>query len=520
MSVLFMSYRRSDSQDVTGRIYDRLVAKFPKKQVFRDIDNIPLGITFPVHLKRVLGKCDVVVVIIGRDWVTATDSQGRRRLDDPNDFVRIEVEAALRAQVPVIPVLVSNASMPLADELPLSIRSLVTRNGIAVRPDPDFGHDMDRLIRGIEQVLKLPIKGKPRPETTERNKPSQPVSENRGTGTRGCLLRIGALTISLACVLLCVATPAAWFVLSSRFGPAVVPKDTDAPAAGPKDKDKPDVKNDAQLAKDLQLDLGGGVKMNLVRIDPGTFRMGSPETEAERDPDSEFQHEVTITRAFYIGVYTVTQAQYRQVIAKNPSNFSATGTGKDKVAGMNTDDFPVEMVTWHAAMDFCRAVSGRAELNSKGWTMDLPTEAEWEYACRAGTTSAFHYGDFLSGKQANFSSESPYGAAPKVPRLNRTCYVGGYRPNSWGLYDMHGNVLQWCKDWYGKDYYRSSGRSDPLNETPDVGRVLRGGSWYASAKLCRSAQRLHDEPGITRQYDDSGWLVAIIGFRVVVRPSR
>jgi hypothetical protein len=157
MSVLFLSYRRGDSQADTGRIYDRLVAKFPKNQVFRDVDNMPLGITFPVHLKKVLGKCDVVLVIIGRDWLAATDAQGYRRLDDPSDFVRVEVEVALRANVPVIPVLVSNASMPQAADLPSSIRPLVMRHGMSVRPDPDFGHDMDRLIRGIEQVLKLPI---------------------------------------------------------------------------------------------------------------------------------------------------------------------------------------------------------------------------------------------------------------------------------------------------------------------------------------------------------------------------
>src|SRR5438874_1986477 len=112
MPVIFLSYRRSDSQDVTGRIYDRLVGKFSQKQVFKDVDNIPLGVSFPSHIKQMLSKANFVLVIIGPSWVTATDEHGVRRLDDENDFVRLEVELALRANMPVIPVLVSNARMP------------------------------------------------------------------------------------------------------------------------------------------------------------------------------------------------------------------------------------------------------------------------------------------------------------------------------------------------------------------------------------------------------------------------
>src|SRR5262249_36429754 len=145
MAAIFISYRRADSQDVTGRIYDRLVAKFAQERVFKDVDSIPLGVSFPMHIRQVLGKANVVLVVIGPDWLTETDKQGRRRLDDPNDFVRLEVELALRADMPVIPVLVSHATMPLAKELPASLQSLASRNGIAVRPDPDFHNDIERL---------------------------------------------------------------------------------------------------------------------------------------------------------------------------------------------------------------------------------------------------------------------------------------------------------------------------------------------------------------------------------------
>jgi TIR domain len=163
LPAIFISYRRSDSQDVTGRIYDRLVAKYTKKQVFKDVDNnnIPLGISFAAHIKQKIGKANVVLVIIGPSWLTAADKQGRRRLDDPGDFVRVEIETALRANIPVVPVLVANTRMPLARELPKSIQKLLSRNGSEVRPDPDFNNDIKRLFVGIEHLRGLRIKPKP-----------------------------------------------------------------------------------------------------------------------------------------------------------------------------------------------------------------------------------------------------------------------------------------------------------------------------------------------------------------------
>jgi WD40 repeat protein len=155
MSILFISYRRSDSQDVTGRIYDRLLAKFTEKQVFKDVDSIPMGVSFPLHIKQMLGKARAVLVIIGPNWLHAKDEQGNPRLEQPNDYVSLEIEIALGAAVPVIPVLVSNARMPLASELPRSIQQLVRRNGMAVRPDPDFNNDIVRLLSELDRLEKL-----------------------------------------------------------------------------------------------------------------------------------------------------------------------------------------------------------------------------------------------------------------------------------------------------------------------------------------------------------------------------
>ena len=148
---VFLSYRRQDSSDVTGRIYDRLVATFGKKNVFKDVDSIPLGVDFRRHLNSKIDECHVFLAIIGDQWLAA-DHEGKRRLDEPRDFVRMEIEAALKRQIPIIPILVRDAKMPVANELPQSLQNVVFRNGISVRPDPDFHRDVDRLMVAIREI--------------------------------------------------------------------------------------------------------------------------------------------------------------------------------------------------------------------------------------------------------------------------------------------------------------------------------------------------------------------------------
>jgi formylglycine-generating enzyme required for sulfatase activity len=257
------------------------------------------------------------------------------------------------------------------------------------------------------------------------------------------------------------------------------------------------------LPKTLELDLGAGIKMNLVRIEPGKFLMGSPMTEvgrgtpADRSPDQE-QREVEIKAGYAMGIYPVTQAQYRQVMGTNPSRFSPKGAYKDRVTGLTTDDFPVEGVDWPEAMELCRIVSLLA-VRDKGWVVDLPTEAEWEYACRASTTTVFYQGNTLSSRQANFNGILPYGGAEKGPNLGRPTKCGSYPANAWGLYDMSGNVYQWCKDPFD--------RKGPFPAMfPElVGHVARGGSFATGAVACRAAAR-RGNPALEQ-----------LGFRVVVR---
>jgi formylglycine-generating enzyme required for sulfatase activity len=257
-------------------------------------------------------------------------------------------------------------------------------------------------------------------------------------------------------------------------------------------------------AREVELELGGGVLMKFVRLEPGKFVMGSGEAP------NETPHEVEITKPFYLGVYAVTQNQYRQVMGNNPSYFSPQGGGAKQVQGLDTRDFPVEQLLWEDAMAFCKRASASAALKARGWVVDLPTEAEREYACRAGTKTAFHYGDSLSSHQANFNGFHPFGNAPKGPHLQRNTKVGSYRPNAWGLYDMHGNINEWCKDWFDDNYYKVSPKRDPQGPAQGAVHCMRGGTCSDGAHACRSAFRNWGAA------DARHWGH---GFRVVVRLS-
>jgi formylglycine-generating enzyme required for sulfatase activity len=258
--------------------------------------------------------------------------------------------------------------------------------------------------------------------------------------------------------------------------------------------------------KTATVDVGGGVKMEFVLILPGTFRMGSPPDEQGHSA-AEQQHVVRITRPFYLAKYPTTQEQYEAVTGTNPSHFSAKGGGKDQVAGLDTRRFPVESITWNAAATYCARMTKN---DARRRTFRLPTEAEWEYACRAGTTTPYHFGSELNGKQANCHGQVPYGTDRKGPSLRRTTKVGSYPPNAWGLYDMHGNVYQWCEDYYGP--YDRLPAQDPLQRKPQGNgvHVLRCGAWDLHATYCRAAYRDYLGPDAVN---------ASVGFRVAFHPE-
>jgi len=232
-----------------------------------------------------------------------------------------------------------------------------------------------------------------------------------------------------------------------------------------------------------------------VRINGGTFTMGSPADELWRE-SNEIQRQVTIS-SFQMSRYPVTQREYQEIMGTNPSHFLG-------------DNLPVEMVSWFDAVEYCNRrsqregltpaykISGSGNNRTVTWNRNangyrLPTEAEWEYACRAGTTKAYNTGADITTSQANFGDWD-----------GRTTPVNNYSPNSWGLYDKHGNVWEWCWDWY--DIYASGAQTNPTGAVSGSKRILRGGCWFNSADYARSAYRYSENPY------DSG---ADIGFRVV-----
>jgi len=280
-----------------------------------------------------------------------------------------------------------------------------------------------------------------------------------------------------------MATRQAWAVLAAVWAAAALLA-------------APGCSSQAEPPKELTLDLGGGVTMKLVLIPAGKFMMGSPDSEKGHVNNEGPQHEVTISKPFYMGVTEVTQAQYEAIMGANPSTFKG-------------ETNPVENVSCNDATEFCKKLSEKTRQ-----AVRLPTEAEWEYACRAGSKTKFCFGDADEGlgDYAWYHANSGGTTHP----------VGQKKPNAWGLYDMHGNLWEWCSDWYAQNYADAKavdpqGPSSGMiasywawvtSVTPTF-RVLRDGSWYCGPDGCRSAAR---GGGLSPSGGD-------YGFRVVVSVS-
>jgi sulfatase modifying factor 1 len=292
----------------------------------------------------------------------------------------------------------------------------------------------------------------------------------------------------------------------------IVPAKVEQSNLGTKPPDAKVELKEPKPGEERTFDIGNGVKMKFCWI-PGTngkATLGSPRTEKER-LDREAEHEVELD-GFWLAKYTVTQAQYVKLTGKkNPSWFCADGAGKDKVQGLNTDDFPVEQVSWNDAQACIKSM--KAPQGTK--RVCLPSEAQWEWAARGGKGNgrAFYWGDVLNGDKANCNGVYPYGTETKGAYLDRTEKVGSYEAvarHPWGLCDMAGNVYQWCEDYYGEyaQLPRGNNPVQTVKQSEDL-RVLRGGSWVYITWCCRCAYRNYFAP------DDC---VYSIGFRVAVLP--
>jgi formylglycine-generating enzyme required for sulfatase activity len=285
--------------------------------------------------------------------------------------------------------------------------------------------------------------------------------------------------------------------------------------------------------KKLAVDLGKGVKLEMVLIPAGEFKMGSPQDEKNRLDDEGPQHRVRIAKPFYMGIHEVTIGQFRQFVAdtgyktdaEKGRNPGAWGWNPDKKefdfkekyswrnAGFEqTDEHPVVNVSWNDAVAFCEWLSKK-----EGKSYRLPTEAQWEYACRAGTTTRYSSGDDPEtlAKVGNVADAT---AKTKFPDWSWTIAasdgyvftapVGKFKPNVFGLYDMHGNVWEWCADWYGNAYYAASPADDPKGPASGSVRVRRGGGWGSYAGYCRSAGRNDGTPG--GRHSNLGFRVSLV----------
>lgn len=253
-----------------------------------------------------------------------------------------------------------------------------------------------------------------------------------------------------------------------------------------------DIKREQRQAEYITEDLGNGVSLEMVSIPGGKFLMGSPPDEAQRY-DDESLHEVTVA-PFFIGKYPITQTQWRAVAALKQINREL----KPDPSNFKGDNLPVEQISWYEAVEFCDRLSKQTNRYYR-----LPSEAEWEYACRSGTTTPFHFGETIISDLANYSAENTYGDAPKGKSVNQTTQVGKFKvANAFGLCDLHGNVWEWCYAPTDGSAWIDIDRRENNNQF----RMLRGGSWHYNPRYCRSASRSRDIPG-NRFYD--------IGFRVV-----
>jgi len=250
-----------------------------------------------------------------------------------------------------------------------------------------------------------------------------------------------------------------------------------------------------QQAQYFTQDLRKGIGIDMILIPGGTFLMGSPETELERGDSESPQHPVTVP-SFFIGRYPITQSQWSAIAAFPKIN------RKLKPSNFKGNNRPIEQVLWQDSVEFCDRLSAFT-----GRTYRLPTEAEWEYACRAGTTTPFHLGETITTDLANCRGDAIYGRGVKGVDRKEPTDVGSFPPNGFGLCDMHGNVWEWCLDHWHQNYDGApTDGSAWLTGDQDASYVVRGGSWRYSPRLCRSAYRSRDHPG---SRSDG------IGFRVV-----
>ncbi len=470
MAKIFISYRRADSQQVSGRIYDRLSAAFGERNIFKDVDDIPPGMDFRGVLREATANCDVMLVVIGPQWLDVRDSDGQRRLDDPEDFVRFEVEAGLQIEsTRVIPLLVDGAAPPAANALPASLQPLAYANAFTLHNDPIFNRDMETLIRHLRELIKprrrfdwrwviglmvllaiaaafilLRLGDDFQPDTTQ-------------TPTRARIVTTATEQIS--------ASPAVTLTSLPRPTDGSVPTNTEVvqvteTKTATLSPSEVLVSSNNQWTP-LEREFAG---VEMVLVPPGCFMLGS----RLGDPDEQPVHNVCFDRPFWIDRYEVTQA-----------DFVRLGGSQNGSPHFPDENRPVESISWSEARDFCELRGSR-----------LPTEAEWEYAASGPDNLVYPWGnEYVSNNVVN-REDAEMETAPVGSRPEGVSWVGAF--------DLSGNVWEWVHTIYDESrfpypYATDDGRED--GNIDNTFRVLRGGSWGSDQWFVRAFVRVRPDAG-------------------------
>lgn len=518
MSKIFISYRRDDSAGYAGRLYDRLVKHFGDDHLFMDIDQIEPGEDFVEVLQKILQAVQVAVILIGKSWLDSKDETGQRRLDNPDDWVRIEIATLLERKIRVIPVLVGSAMLPQASQIPEPLIPLVRRQAFEIR-DTRFHTDVDKLIQALEKIIQSQIiqpsvkpysispdaviqdDSKPKAVEAQHNSikvasDSDQINEASGTKKSNVsrFVTIGVSGVAIVFALLIMFKPTTpepsdsnW--ISEDFMVSAAPdKVAEATTELQPESKQPSSLTITETEPTLSLDF----EPKMVRIPPGKFRMGSPETEQGRSSDEGPQRTVTIGYAFEISQTEITFAQYDAFASetKRPLPYDRDwGRGNRPVINVNFNDAKA-YVAW---------------LSKKtGKKYRLPTEAEWEYVARAGSTTVYWWGDAIGQNNAVcYYCGSQWDGKQTAP-------VGSFKPNAFGVYDTAGNVWEWTQDCWHKTYQGAPSDGSAWLQSHDgdcLRRVVRGGSWNYGPQGLRSAFR------------STAWLSSVgadgyLGFRV------
>ncbi len=437
MARIFISYRRQDSKYQARSIYAAFAREVGRENVFMDVDSIPPGANFRKILKDWVDQCEVLLALIGPDWIDARDPQtGQRRLENASDFVRIEVSEALGRDIPVVPVLLDGAALPQSHQLPDNLKELCDRQAEFVEYR-SFDADVERLIKKLQL-------GKPQPGPA-------PIKPDDGR------IEIDAATVHGA--------------QDGRFLPG---------------NGKSEWFKDHPLAPEMAV------------IPKRQFVMGSPAGEEERRDEEGPQHPVAIKAPFALGRFAVTLAEFGAFV--EASGHPIADTYKNP-GFSQTAHHPAVGASWDDAVAYCQWLS-----KTTGKDYRLPSEAEWEYACRAGTQGPFWWGSAISTDDANYAGNYIYAGGKKGQYRKATVPVESFKPNPWGLYQVHGNVLEWCADnWH--ENYRGAPEDGSVWQGGDATcRVLRGGSWVSNPRDLRAAARRRGNTGL--RLDRLGFRVA------------